>query len=176
MRAVADALEVDLEDIRPKKAEAPSPSGQHRAGEPGPYDVPPPPKQPEIPLPPLEELQERANLQTDWQLVPEERWQELLGAEQEPLEAYRRYRETLAEREAILPTIMGWERGLDVRLKGISGPYRRVYMRTLEAWSAAHRVAVRAGAIGEDDSLEVLEAQRFERALEEEKSQVLVAS
>lgn len=168
LRSLAEALNVEVEVLT-------SATG-YPWGEPGPLEAPPAPKEPETPLPPLEEIQRRANLLTEWHLMPEEAWREDLRAEEDPAAAYERFKEVHVEREAMLPEVGRLEQGLDVRIKGISGTYRRVYMRTLEAWSAAHRVAVKAGAIGRDDSLEVLEAQRIERALEEEKSQVLVAS
>lgn len=160
-RVSEEGLEAFVESRRSKspKASAPSPSGQHRAGEPGPDDVPPAPVYPGGGLPSVhEDLAEvgHANGMLD---ATQEAWLKLWPKDLPLDKAIGMAWQTVEELEAIRPKIKKWESddSIDWHYRGLNGPYAEVQRRARNAVLMAHRIAVRDGLAVEQDTVISLE-------------------
>jgi len=111
--------------------------------------------------PSLEELHAEAGCETDWLIMPEEKWIAAWPRSLTPEEAMRIVRELHREFSRLEPLIAKQEQGLPVARRMFNGRYGQAWRRFFSGQQAAHECGVVHGIIERDETLKDL-AERLE--------------
>ena len=141
LRKLAEALSVEVADLFPK-GQAPLPLDY---------------------APPLEELHDKAECETDWLVRDEGSWQAAWPRDPRPREAMQRVRETATEFAKLKPLLVEQERHLRPSQRGLSGPYQQAWRRFFDTSREALARGVAAGVITAEETLNDLEVRLGEQ-------------
>jgi transcriptional regulator with XRE-family HTH domain len=116
--------------------------------------------------PSLEELHDEAGCETDWLIMPEEKWIAAWPLSLAPEKAMRIVRELDREFRRLEPLMAKQEQDLPVSRRMFNGRYGQAWRRFFSGLQAAHECGVVHGKIERDDTLNDLAERLGEKPTE----------
>ena len=116
--------------------------------------------------PSLEELHEEAGCETDWLIMPEEKWIAAWPLSLAPEEAMRIVRELHREFSRLEPLLAKQEQDLPVSRRMFNGRYGQAWQRFFSGLQAAHECGIVHGIIERDETLNDLAEKLGEKPTE----------
>ena len=114
----------------------------------------------------LEELHEEAGCETDWLIMPEEKWIAAWPLSLAPEEAMRIVRELHREFSRLEPLLAKQEQDLPVSRRMFNGRYGQAWQRFFSGLQAAHECGIVHGIIERDETLNDLAEKLGEKPTE----------